>query len=99
MLFWKLISCTEVTQIPYISRAWSQNEKAMTDEDSALCVRGKDEVEGHANKAGETERKQWGLMSHTSRQELFDSRRLPMPEDKGGPTGDPSRKEWKAKST
>ena len=77
MFFWKLISCTEVAQIPYISRAWSQNEKAMTDEDSALCVRGKDEVEGHANKAGETERKQWGLMSHTSRQELFDSRRLP----------------------
>jgi hypothetical protein len=43
----------------------------------------------HANKVGETERKRWGLMSHTSRQELFDSRRLPMPEGKGGPTGDP----------
>ena len=36
MFFWKLISCTEVAQIPYISRAWSQNEKAMTDEDSGV---------------------------------------------------------------
>ena len=40
MLFWKLISCTEVAQIPYISRAWSQNEKAMTDEDSGVVCEG-----------------------------------------------------------
>ena len=90
MFFWKLISCTEVAQIPYISRAWSQNEKAMTDEDSGVVCEARMRQE-HANKVGETERKRWGLMSHTSRQELFDSRRLPMPEAKGGPTGDPSR--------
>ena len=88
MLFWKLISCTEVAQIPYISRAWSQNEKAMTDEDSGVVCEARMRQE-HANKVGETERKRWGLMSHTSRQELFDSRRLPMPEGKGRANGRP----------
>jgi hypothetical protein len=38
-------------------------------------------------------------MSHTSRQELFDSRRLPMPEGKGRANGDPSLKDEMAKST